>query len=181
MTPTITFDGHAIESEHLDHPMGGAAVIVLVEREEGLRLHKVRLRDRLASRLLASSLDSELAAGTSPESSVRLALHAEHLHQPSQRRVLALSLRRVGAASQRATSPRGRVPMDRDAVRRARPEIEAVASRLTSPGPVDVRGVARLRTLLADGSGPLYREKVPGRLRRELVASLASLDPPGAD
>jgi hypothetical protein len=40
-----------------------------------------------------------------------------------------------------------------------------------------VRGVARVRTLLADGTGPLYREHDAGRLRRELVATLDSLDP----
>jgi hypothetical protein len=156
-------------------------VIVLVELDEGLLLQRVRLRDRLAARLRASSLDSELAAGTSPESSVRLALHAEHLHAGSQRRALARSLRRVGAASEPATSPRARVPLDRVAVQRARPEIDAVADRLTSSEPVDARGVAWLRALLADGTGPLYRERVPGRLRRELAAALASLDPPGAD
>jgi len=70
-----------------------------------------------------------------------------------------------------------RAPVNRAAVRRARAELDALAARLVSSEPLDVRGVARVRTLLADGTGPLYRGHDAGRLRRELVATLASLDP----
>jgi hypothetical protein len=36
--------------------------------------------------------------------------------------------------------------------------------------------VARLRTLLADGTGPLYRSAAPGGLQQELGHVLAALD-----
>ena len=56
-------------------------------------------------------------------------------------------------------------------------ELEAVAERLGAAGPVGVRGVARISGLLTDGTGPLYRASSPGRLRDELRAALAAMDP----
>ena len=66
--------------------------------------------------------------------------------------------------------------MDRDAVRCARTDLEAAARRLAAAGPVDVRGVARISGLLADGTGPLYQTSRPGRLRDELRAALGAMD-----
>ena len=63
------------------------------------------------------------------------------------------------------------------AVRRAGTELQAVIDRLVAAGPVSVRGVARVRCLLADGTGPIYRESAPDRLRDELRAALAVMDP----
>jgi hypothetical protein len=151
-------------------------VIVVLDQENGLRLRRVRPWDRVAARVRAAALDRELAAGASPDSSVALALHAEHLHADGQRRVLARSLRRVGAAPG-TRAARRLVPLDREAVRRAHTELEALAARLASSAPLDVRGVARVRNLLSDGAGPLYQESDPARLRRELAATLASMDP----
>jgi hypothetical protein len=61
-------------------------------------------------------------------------------------------------------------------VRQSRAELAAVAGRLAASGPVGVRGVARVRTLLADGTGPLYRAAAPGGLHHELDHVLAALD-----
>jgi hypothetical protein len=152
-------------------------MIVVLEQGDSLRLRRVRPWDRLTTRLRSAALDRELAAGASPDSSVALAMHAEHLHADGQRSLLARSLRRVGAAPDTASARRLWAPLDREAVRRARAELEALAARLTSSEPLDVRGVARVRTLLSDGAGPLYRESDPARLRRELAATLASMDP----
>ena len=66
--------------------------------------------------------------------------------------------------------------MCRPAVHQARAELAAVAGRLDATGPVDVHGVARVRTLLADGTGPLYRSARPEQLRNELTAVLDALD-----
>jgi len=74
-------------------------MIVVLEHDATLGLRRVRLRDRLLARMRAAALDAELAGGTSPESSVVLALHAVHLSRPSQRRLLAGSLRRVVASA----------------------------------------------------------------------------------
>jgi hypothetical protein len=89
---------------------------------------------------------------------------------------LARSLSRVAAAADAPTSPRLAVPVCRPAVHRARADLQAVVERL-GDGPVDVRGVARIRVLVADGTGPLYQESTPDRLREELRAALATLDP----
>jgi len=48
--------------------------------------------------------------------------------------------------------------------------------RLSAAAPVDVCGVARIRNLLTDGTGPLYREVAPGGLNRELLAALRAMD-----
>jgi hypothetical protein len=152
-------------------------VIVLLQKGDGLRLRRVWPWDHLRVRLRAAALDRALAAGTSPESSVALAVHAKHLHDGAQRSVLARSLRRVGVSSEAPMAERVHAPLDREAIRRARGELDALAARLASSEPLDVRGVARVRTLLADGTGPLYRQQEPGRLRRELLATLAWLDP----
>jgi hypothetical protein len=151
-------------------------MIVLLEREIGLGLRRVRAWDRLVARLWASALDAELASGASPESSVALALHAGHLCRESQRRLLAGSLTRVAAAAEASPRSRLKVPVCGGAVRRARSELQAVVERLAAGGPVGVRGVARVRCLLADGTGPLYRESAPDHLRHELRGALAAMD-----
>jgi hypothetical protein len=150
--------------------------IVVLEEGAGLGLRRVRWRDRLLVRARASALDRELAAGASPESNVPLAVHAGRLCEPAQRRLVARSLVRIVAAADEPTGHRLRVPVCRPAVRRARAELAAVVGRLTASGPVDVHGVARLRTLLADGTGPLYRPAPPEQLRNELTAVLDALD-----
>jgi hypothetical protein len=149
--------------------------VVLVEGV-GLGLHRVRLRDRLLTRLRTSALDHELASGVSPESDVALAVHARRLCASSQRELLARSLTRITAASEGPTRSRLKAPIRPGPVRRARAELDAVVARLLSAGPVDVRGVARIRNLVADGTGPLYRKSSPGDLRNELRAALTALD-----
>jgi hypothetical protein len=152
-------------------------MIVILEHDAGLGLRRVRMQDRLLARIRAAALDAELAAGVSPESSVVLALHAVHLSEPSQRRLLAASLRRVAASAQVPTRSRLKAPVCSSAVRHAGNELQAVIDRLVAAGPVSVRGVARVRCLLADGTGPIYRKSAPDRLRNELRHALAVMDP----
>jgi len=152
-------------------------MIVVLEHDAGLGLRRVGVRDRLWARLRAAALDADLAAGASPESSVVLALHAASLCRPSQRRLLARSLTRVAAAAEKPTASRLKTPVCGSAVRRARAELRAVIECLAADGPVDVRGVARIRSLLADGTGPVYRESAPDQLRNELRAALTAMEP----
>ena len=152
-------------------------MIVVLEHDATLGLRRVRLRDRLLARMRAAALDAELAGGTSPESSVVLALHAVHLSRPSQRRLLAGSLRRVVASADAPARSRLKAPVCGPAVRRAGTELQALIDRLVGAGPVSVRGVAQVRCLLADGTGPIYRKSAPDRLRNELRGALAVLDP----
>lgn len=151
-------------------------MIVVLDEAAGLGLRRVRWRDHLLVRIRASALDRELAAGAAPESSVPLALHAGHLCGPAQRRTLARSLTRIVAAADAPVGRRLKVPVCRPSVQRARAELAAVAGRLVAPGPVDVQGVARVRTLVADGTGPLYQPAAPERLRHELTEVMTALD-----
>ena len=52
--------------------------------------------------------------------------------------------------------------------------IDSITLRLHSPRPVTARGMARLRIVLADGSGPLYRYG-RGDLEVRLTAAFAAL------
>lgn len=149
--------------------------VVLEEAGTGYAVRRVRLRDRARARLRALALDRQLADGVTPEASVALALHTARVYEPSQRRILARSLTRIAHVSQSPPRRLG-VPLRRDAVMQARPELEAVADRLSTDGPVSVRGLARIRLLLADGSGPLYGASSPEELRQELRSALAVLD-----
>jgi hypothetical protein len=71
------------------------------------------------------------------------------------------------------------VPPCRQQVREAMPLILMVASRLRSAEPVDARGVARLRALLSDGSGPCYAPSRPGALSLALKTISTSLEVEG--
>jgi hypothetical protein len=150
-------------------------MIVVLEDAAGLGLRRVRWRDRLAVRARASALDAALAAGSSPDSNISLALHAGRLCKPAHRRLLARSLARIVAASEAPTGRRV-TPVCRSAVLKVRPELATIAGRLSASGPVDVRGVARLRLLLADGTGPLYQPARRSQLHAELRAVLSALD-----
>ena len=151
-------------------------MIVVLHESRGLGLRRVRWWDRVVARIRASALDHELAAGASPESTVPLAVHASRLCEPAQRLLLARSLTRIVAASDAPERSRLKAPICRRAVQRARPQLAALTGRLSASGPVDVHGVARVRTLLADGTGPLYQPTPPESLRRELVEVLDALD-----
>ena len=114
----------------------------------------------------AAWLDRELAEGISPEESAPLAARAMRLTSMEYRRDLAGSLQRILAAAGepalpaagRSTSRPVRVPLRASRIRQSAPRLAQLASRLLQPGPVPVQGVAVLSQLLADGTGPLYRE-----------------------
>jgi len=149
--------------------------VLLQQGVTGLTVQRVTLRDRVRVRLRAVTLDRLLADGAPPEASAALALHATRVYKPAQRRLLARSLSRIACSSDSQPGRLG-APLCREAIVRARPEIEAVAERLRTDGPVSVRGVAHIRLLLADGSGPLYGVSRPEQLRRELRSALVALD-----
>ena len=67
-----------------------------------------------------------------------------------------------------------RVPMHRANIASAEALIDEVRLRLHVPHPVSARGMARLRQLLSDGTGPLYRYG-SGDLAGRLGAVLAAL------
>jgi hypothetical protein len=129
----------------------------------------------LRAHLRSSELDSRLARGAEPESSDVLFLHARRIVRPRSCAVLAASLRKVAAASQRPRGVSNRVPLARSHVASAHSELVVLAERLERPGPIRARGVAQIRLLLGDGSGPLYRRESGWRLLADLRVAAAHL------
>lgn len=125
--------------------------------------HQILARDQ------AARLDRALAEGTSPETSARLSARATQLTSTEFRRDLAASLRRILVAAAEPALPAAaqaplraarpvRVPLRTTRISQSAPLLADLASRLLEPGPVPARGVALVAQLLADGTGPLYRE-----------------------
>jgi len=147
---------------------------VLVHDDLGrLTLRRLRPWHRVLARSRAARLDRELAGGVSPEASATLAARALRLTSAGFRRDLATSLQRIlAAAGEPSAVPRSpaaaarppRIPLSLERVRQSAPLLAALASRLAEPGPVPVQGVAMACRLLADGTGPLYREACPDDL-----------------
>jgi hypothetical protein len=129
----------------------------------------------LLARLRARKLDSQLAAGLSPESSDVLFTHAARIAHPRSCAVLASSLRKVETAAQKPVGLSNRAPMRRDDIRCTRDELLTLAERLERKGPIRARGIAQVRLLLGDGSGPLYRGDSGTRLLPLLRAAYVHL------
>ena len=127
----------------------------------GNRRRKPTLEDRVIARMLARSLDRELAAGVSAWVSGAHAARSGQLTTDRARHAVANDLDRL---IERAAAPASRLQITalpcRDQVRQATDIMRAIAARLRSAEPLDPRGIACLRTLLSDPAGPLH---APGR------------------
>jgi hypothetical protein len=130
---------------------------------------------RLAARLLVSRYDGMLAAGVTPASGSALEVHARRLTTFHEREVVARSYRlALAEARQPLTMWTARSWAHRPNLVGAADLIDTVTLRLHSPRPVTVRGMARLRMLLTDGTGPLYLAG-DGDLNERLRSALAAL------
>jgi hypothetical protein len=129
---------------------------------------------RLRARLFAARYDRQIENGVSPVPGSPLAVHRARLSSPHERNDLAGALRLAVHDAYSSSLFNPRVPIRSEAVHGCTDLIDAVCDRLTEPFPVGVRGMARLRILLADGRGPLYW---PGRgtLNAALRGVLATL------
>lgn len=129
------------------------------------------LLDRIAAHLRGPWLDRQLASGAATWRSPAHAARAVQVTSDRRRRALARALERLVEQSDR---PQGRsmasavIAPCRRQVRAALPEILDVSARLRGGGPVDPRGVVRLRDLLCDGGGPCYAWMHPDALTIEL-------------
>lgn len=133
------------------------------------------LRARLTAKMWANKFDRMLAVGAAGSARSALAVHAARLTSSEEREAVARSLRRaVDDAKNRRAAVSSRVPLNIPNITAAEDRIDQVTLRLHSPRPVTPRGVARLRLLLADGRGPLYRYG-KGDLEGRLGAALAAL------
>ncbi len=153
--------------------------MLLVEDDQGCPVAvQPRWWHRIQVLLRCLDLDRELARGASPDASVELAVRARMLLREATRRSLAQAVIRLLAAT--GPRPAGRtaqVPVNRQGVRAARPELAALLTRLLDGRPVEVRGLARLSELLSDGTGPLYRAADPLNLAAAFREVLDSLYP----
>jgi hypothetical protein len=136
---------------------GGRARRASARREnESTRSGPLRLRLRV--RLCRSRLDRSLAQGCRADGSEECALRARQLTDRRSRRQLARSLRRLvsDADSPRLTPFSPAVPVCTGAVVRWREGLLGLAERLEQEPPIDPCGIARAKTLVRDGSSPLY-------------------------
>lgn len=130
---------------------------------------------RLRARLFAGRLDRELEAGAVPLPGSALAAHVARLTTVQERESLARALRHAMAEAQHhadAGVPL-RIPVNWESMIPCRDVVDDITLRLHSPRPVRARGMARLRILLSDGTGPLYQEgrgSLPAELRGVLAA-----------
>ena len=146
----------------------GRLMHVLLDDDQGrLRLQRLRPWHLMLARFLAARLDRELADGTSPEASASLAARAIRLTSMEFRRDLATSVQRILVAagqpppvpaSQAVAAHPPRVPLRRARISQSAALLAELAAQLAEPGPVPVQGVAMVSRLLADGTGPLYRQ-----------------------
>lgn len=153
-------------------PLGAAMGGRVVQRQPRPQRH--RLRARLTARLRARSLDRQLAVGVAAAAGSPLAAHRHRITSTPERQAIAHALSIAVSDARRGASlpPVPRTPLDIRAVTAAQALIERLIQRLHAPGPVCERGMARLRLLLSDGSGPLYRcgsGDLPGRLGAALA------------
>jgi hypothetical protein len=136
---------------------------------------RTSFRARLTARLHARRFDGMLAVGMRAPAGSALAVHAERLISRAEPEAFARSLRHaVHDAHHPRAALSSRMPLHRENVVAAADLIADVTLLLQSAHPVNAHGVARLRQLLSDGCGPLYRYG-RGDLEGRLGAALAAM------
>jgi len=124
---------------------------------------------RLLARLRGRSLDRALSDGADQTTSVRLTARAAQLTARPMREELAGSLEQL---LDTAGKPAGRyrIPLRRTPIVVNAPILREVASDLQGPAPVSARGVAMLRDLLTDGTGPLFTGNSRGPALAQIIS-----------
>jgi hypothetical protein len=122
---------------------------------------------RLIARIRGRALDRALIDGVDPTTSPQLAARSARLTKRSTRSGLADSLERLTGAQSERTRLWGIRP-SRDAIRANMRELDTLAALLRGPFPVYAQGVAIVRTLVVDGTGPVYTDRDGGVLAAEL-------------
>jgi hypothetical protein len=124
----------------------------------------------LLARLRSDALDRDLIGGADPAASVQLAAHAARITTAAERSELAEFLDHLARS---ANEPRtlARVRPYRAAARANATELHALAALLRGRGPVYARGVAMLRALIRDGTGPAYTDRDGSMLAAELCSA----------
>jgi len=150
--------------------LGGFDTPVSAEIHEGATVGA-----RLRAKLFAGRLDHDIDAGILPLPGSALAVHMARLTSVDEREALARTLRQ--ALDELRYGRQGissRVPVHPERLASCRGVIDDITLLLHSPRPVRARGMARLRLLLSDGTGSLYRNG-RGSLAADLRGVLAAL------
>lgn len=132
---------------------------------------------RLGARLLAGSLDHQLASGRHPATSHLLATRAQQLIAGRFRRELADTWLDLLVEARRPRSlfdPA--IPLLRSGVTEAESQIRSLADALVEPLPT-VRGVAMAVDMLRDGAGPLFNRDCRQTLVGAVSEVIALLNP----
>jgi hypothetical protein len=129
---------------------------------------------RVIARLRADKFDHQLAVGVPAPAGSALAAHQARLTSTIEREAIARSLRQAVHDSHTGDVFSSRIPVHPKNIAAAEDLIDTITLRLHSPQPVNARGMARLRRVLSDGSGPLYWYG-DGDLGGRLGAALAAL------
>jgi hypothetical protein len=138
-------------------------------------LDRATVGARLRSRHFAGRLDHQVEAGILPLPGSSLAVHIARLTSVEEREALAHTLRQ--ALDEMHYGRQGissRIPVHPERLASCRGVIDDITLLLHSPRLVRARGMARLRLLISDGRGPLYRTG-RGSLAAELRGVLAAL------
>jgi hypothetical protein len=142
---------------------------------------RTRTRERVRARLWPWRLDVALARGAPADARGDLSLRAHRLISLRTRQRLAREIHQVlrNAAGPRHPLERRLHPNAPDVIDAA-PLLYDLADDLCYPGPVDAQGVAQVRLLLRDCTGPLYDAPWPGYLEHHLTRARHALTPTSA-
>ena len=133
------------------------------------------LAARVTARLRAYQFDRQLAVGVPAPAGSALAVHQARLTSSAEREAIARTLRLAVHDAHAGLSPfSSRIPVHSNNIAAAEDLIDTITLRLHSPRPVSARGMARVRLVLSDGGGPMYRFG-RGDLSGRLGAALAEL------
>jgi hypothetical protein len=135
---------------------------------------RASLLARVIARLRANKFDHQIAVGVPAPAGSALAVHQARLTSTAEREAIARSLQQAVRDAQTRPTFSSRIPVHPTNIAAAEQLIDRIALRLHSCRPVSARGMARLRRLLSDGSGPFYWYG-KGDLSGRLGAALAEL------
>ncbi len=161
-------------------PRTGHTTLLLIDTDDSQQLTAQCNRRwiRLATQLLASSLDHKLAQGRSPESSRLLAARAQVLVSPVSRRKLVDNWENLLVQVRRPPAMRNpRVLCNREYIIACESDIREMLNALLAPLPSPARGTAMASWLLRDGTGPIYNRGLSEDLGNSLREVIAQLDP----
>ena len=130
---------------------------------------------RLAARLFGDRLDRALIDGADPTTSATLAARATLLGSRTTRAELADELDAVLASAQRPPSRLRALPRHAALLANAS-LLRELASILRGSAPLYVRGIAMVRRLLTDGTGPMYTSRDGIALGRALRKARAAVN-----